>query len=59
MSLMSFFWGGGFLCGDVFDEFGGVFDEFGGGFGTRSWKMSLGLILMSLMSLGVRVLCTC
>ena len=41
------------------DEFGGDFDEFGHGFGKNSLGMSLGLILMSLVSLGVRLLCVC
>ena len=44
---------------DAFDEFGGVFDEFGRGFGNNSLEMNLRVVLMSLMSLGVRLLCAC
>ena len=60
MSLVSL---GGVSCVSVafkgaFDEFGCVFDEFGRGLNT-SLEMSLGLILMSLMSLGVCLLCVC
>ena len=43
----------------AFDEFGGAFDEFGVWVWNRSLKMSLKVILMSLMSLGVRLLCVC
>ena len=39
--------------GGAFDEFGGAFDEFGRGFGTGgAWRVSLEVILVSLMSLG-------
>ena len=41
------------------DEFGGDFNEFGHGFGKNSLEMSLGLILMSLVSLGMCLLCVC
>ena len=41
---------------DAVDEFGKAFDDFGRGFLNRRLEMTLGLNLMSLMSLGC-VLC--
>ena len=55
----AFLWLGVRLEQELEDDVGGGFDEFGHGFGKNSLEMSLGLILMSLMSLGVRVLCVC
>ena len=51
--------GGAFVAfGDAFDEFGDAFDEFAWVW-NRRLEMNFEVVLMSLMSLGLRLPCVC